>query len=166
MTQVQNPSGSSSGSAVGLSAGFAPFAIGTETDGSLVAPAGRAALYTIKPTVGSILTSGIVPISHTFDAAGPITKTPYDLAMLLDVLVDAPQTQQDSYVEALAGSWNDLAIAALDPEVWVWPPETMKPVESATVQIVCYMRSCVHTLVADLSQRSRRPERHTPRSKH
>ncbi|OAP53885.1 hypothetical protein AYL99_11907 [Fonsecaea erecta] len=83
-----NPSGSSSGSAVAVSAGYSPFSIGTETDGSLIVPAGRAALYTIKPTIGLVPQARIVPISSTFDSAGPMAKTPYDMAVLLDVIID------------------------------------------------------------------------------
>lgn len=60
-----SPSASSTGSAVAVSAGYAPVSIGTETDGSLVCPAGRAALYTIKPTIGLVPQSDIVPVSHT-----------------------------------------------------------------------------------------------------
>ena len=132
----QSPSGSSSGSAIGVSAGYAPLSIGTETDGSLVCPAGRAALYTLKPTVGIIETAGIVPVSHTFDAPGPMTKTPYDLALLLDVLVREQPQGQKSYTSALTRSWSDISVATLDPEEWKLPPEVLKPVKEATTQIV------------------------------
>lgn len=132
----QSPSGSSSGPAVGVSAGYAPLSIGTETDGSLVCPAGRAALYTLKPTVGIIETAGIVPISHNFDAPGPMTKTPYDLALLLDVLVQEQPQGQKSYTSALTRSWSDISVATLDPEEWAFPPEWLKPVQEATAQIV------------------------------
>ncbi|KAF2878597.1 amidase signature domain-containing protein [Massariosphaeria phaeospora] len=129
-----SPSGSSSGSAVGVSAGFAPLAIGTETDGSIMFPSGRAALYSMKPTPGLVSLDGIVPVSHTFDSAGPMAKSPYDLALLLDVLVDR-NNDGDSYTKAPSGSWSDISIGTLDPEKWLLPPSMLKSVEEATVQI-------------------------------
>ena len=84
----QNPAGSSSGSAVGVTAGYAPISIGTETEGSLIVPASRAALYTIKPTIPIVSQEGIIPITGFCDSAGPMTKSVEDLANLMDVLVD------------------------------------------------------------------------------
>ena len=144
---LQNPSGSSSGPAVGVSAGYAPLSIGTETDGSLVCPAGRAALYALKPTIGIIDTAGIVPVSHSFDAPGPITKTPYDLALLLDVLVQEQPQAQKSYTSALTRSWSDISIATLDPEEWKFPSEILKPVQEATDQIVGLHKYAVPALI-------------------
>ncbi|KAF5702105.1 glu asp-tRNA amidotransferase subunit A [Fusarium mundagurra] len=124
-----NPSGSSTGSAVAVSAGYAPFSIGTETDGSLVSPASRAALYTIKPSIGRVSQSGIIPISHNMDSAGPMAKTPYDLAALLDVIAGTNE------FATLGGSWDELSIATIDFKKW-WPGEDyLKPVESATKQM-------------------------------
>ncbi|KAI8404772.1 hypothetical protein FOFC_14244 [Fusarium oxysporum] len=124
-----NPSGSSTGSAVAVSAGYAPLSIGTETDGSLVSPASRAALYTIKPSIGRVSQSGIIPISHTMDSAGPMAKTPHDLAALLDVI-----SGTDEFA-TLGGSWDDLSIATVDFKKW-WPGDDyLKPVESATKQM-------------------------------
>ena len=139
---IQSPSGSSSGSAVGVSAGYAPLSIGTETDGSLVCPAGRAALYTLKPTVGIVQTAGIVPVSHNFDSPGPMAKTPYDLALLLDQIVEKQPEGQESYTIALTESWKDISVATLDPGKWRFSPEFLKPVPEATAQIVRAMLSC------------------------
>jgi amidase len=130
----QNPSGSSSGSAVGVSAGYAPVAIGTETNGSLLCPAGRAALYTIKPTIGLIPQHGIVPISANFDSAGPMTKTSYDLAVLLDVL--ASRIPSQSYTKNLTGSWSGISVATLDYSKWRYPDSMIKPADGAEAQIV------------------------------
>ncbi|KAJ3464919.1 hypothetical protein MRS44_005577 [Fusarium solani] len=133
---VRNPCGSSTGSAVAVSAGYAPLSIGTETDGSLVSPAARAALYTIKPTIGLVSQDGVIPISHTMDSAGPMAKTPYDLATLLDVIAGpAAEGSGDSFISALNGSWGELSIATIDFKKW-WPGEDyLKPVESATKQM-------------------------------
>ncbi len=79
----RNPSGSSSGSGVAVSANLAAVAIGTETDGSIVSPASNNAIVGIKPTVGLVSRSGIVPIAHTQDTAGPMARTVADAAVLL-----------------------------------------------------------------------------------
>ncbi|KAK4157240.1 amidase signature domain-containing protein [Chaetomidium leptoderma] len=129
-----SPSGSSSGSAVGVSAGYAPLAIGTEMDGSLVCPAGRAALYTIKPTIGLVPQEGIVPISHHFDTAGPMAKSVHDLAALLDVLAARPRSVE-SFTANLTGSWSDISVAVLDPDKWKFPETWVKPVDGAEAQI-------------------------------
>jgi amidase len=83
---VVTPGGSSSGSAVAVAAGLCAASIGTETSGSLLHPASQNGLVTVKPTVGLISRAGIVPISHSQDTAGPMTRTVRDAAMLLNVL--------------------------------------------------------------------------------
>ena len=85
----RNPSGSSSGSAAGLSAGFAPLAVGTETDGSIVSPSSACGVVGIKPTLGLVSRSGIVPISLAQDTAGPMAASVADAAALLSVLAAA-----------------------------------------------------------------------------
>jgi amidase len=82
----RNPSGSSSGSAAGLSAGFAPLAIGTETDGSIVSPSSACGVVGVKPTLGLVSRTGIVPLSLAQDTAGPMATTVADAAALLSVL--------------------------------------------------------------------------------
>lgn len=83
---LRNPCGSSSGSAVAVAAGFAAAAIGTETDGSITCPASVNGVVGLKPTVGLIPRTHIVPISRSQDTAGPITLTVRDAAILLTVL--------------------------------------------------------------------------------
>ena len=80
------PGGSSTGSAVAVAAGLCAAAIGTETSGSLLSPATQNGLVTVKPTVGLISRAGIVPIAHSQDTAGPLTRTVRDAAILLNVL--------------------------------------------------------------------------------
>jgi amidase len=80
------PGGSSSGPAVAVAAGLCAASIGTETSGSLLNPASQTGLVTVKPTVGLISRAGILPISHSQDTAGPMTRTVRDAAMLLNVL--------------------------------------------------------------------------------
>ena len=85
----RNPSGSSSGSAAGLSAGFAPLAVGTETDGSIVSPSSACGVVGIKPTLGLVSRAGIVPLSLAQDTAGPMGTSVADAAALLSVLAAA-----------------------------------------------------------------------------
>jgi amidase len=85
----RNPSGSSSGSAAGVAAGLAPVAVGTETDGSIVAPASACGVAGIKPTNGLVSRRGIVPISPVQDTAGPLALSVADAAALLSVLAGA-----------------------------------------------------------------------------
>jgi len=82
----RNPCGSSSGSGVAVSANLCAAAIGTETDGSIVCPASINGIVGIKPTVGLISRSGIIPISHSQDSAGPMCRTVRDAAIVLGVL--------------------------------------------------------------------------------
>ncbi|MGH3260980.1 MAG: amidase [Trebonia sp.] len=85
----RNPSGSSSGSAAGLSAGLAPLAVGTETDGSIVSPSSACGVVGIKPTMGLVSRTGIVPLSLAQDTAGPMATSVADAAALLSVLAAA-----------------------------------------------------------------------------
>jgi amidase len=95
---IVSPGGSSAGSAVAVAAGLAGAAIGTETSGSLLSPASQNGLVTVKPTVGLVSRAGILPIAHSQDTAGPLTRTVRDAAILLNVLAapDArdPATRQ------------------------------------------------------------------------
>lgn len=79
----RNPCGSSSGTGTAIAANLATVGIGTETDGSIICPASVAGLVGIKPTVGLVSRSGIIPISHSQDTAGPMTRTVADAAALL-----------------------------------------------------------------------------------
>ena len=81
-----NPCGSSSGSGVAASANLAAGAVGTETNGSIICPAVTNGVVGLKPTVGLISRSGIIPISHTQDTAGPMTRTVADAAAMLNAM--------------------------------------------------------------------------------
>ncbi len=81
-----DPCGSSSGSAVAVAANLCALAVGTETDGSIVCPAGSNAVVGLKPTVGLVAQDGIIPIAHSQDTAGPMGRTVADVALALNVL--------------------------------------------------------------------------------
>ncbi len=83
----RNPCGSSSGTGTAVASSLAAAGIGTETDGSIICPAAVAGLVGLKPTVGLVSRSGIIPISHSQDTAGPMTRTVADAALLLAAMV-------------------------------------------------------------------------------
>lgn len=97
----RNPSGSSSGTGAAVSANFCAVGVGTETDGSVVSPSSVCGLVGIKPTVGLIGRSGIIPISRTQDTAGPMARTVRDAAVLLTAL--AGGDPRDPATQAAAG---------------------------------------------------------------
>ncbi len=82
----RNPCGSSSGSGAAASASLAAGAIGTETNGSIVCPSSANGLVGIKPTIGLVSRSRIIPIAHTQDTAGPMCRTVRDAALVLGAL--------------------------------------------------------------------------------
>jgi len=85
----RNPSGSSSGSGAAASANLCVVAVGTETDGSITSPSSYNGLVGLKPTVGLVSRSGIVPIAHSQDTAGPMARSVADASILLGCLVGA-----------------------------------------------------------------------------
>ena len=82
----RNPCGSSSGSGSAMAASLAAIAVGTETDGSIICPSATCGIVGIKPTLGLISRSGVIPIAHSQDTAGPMCRTVSDAAVLLTVL--------------------------------------------------------------------------------
>lgn len=86
-----DPCGSSSGSAASVASSLCALAVGTETDGSILCPAGEQSLVGIKPTVGLVSGAGIIPIGHSQDTAGPMTRSVRDAVLLLDA-IRIPQT--------------------------------------------------------------------------
>jgi len=85
----RNPCGSSSGTGAAVSANLCVAGVGTETDGSVVCPSSANGLAGLKPTVGLISRSGIIPISHSQDTAGPMARTVRDVAIVLGAMVGA-----------------------------------------------------------------------------
>ena len=88
----RNPCGSSSGTGAAIAASLATVGIGTETDGSIVCPSNANGLVGLKPTVGLVSRSGIIPISHTQDTAGPMCRTVTDAAILLAAITGTDPT--------------------------------------------------------------------------
>ena len=84
--RIFDTGGSSSGSGVAVAANFAPLAVGSETSGSILSPSSQNSLVGLKPTIGLLSRTGIVPISSTLDTPGPMTKTVMDNAILLSAM--------------------------------------------------------------------------------
>ena len=89
--------GSSSGSGVSVAANFAVAAIGSETSGSILSPSGKNSVVGLKPTVGLVSRSGIIPISSTLDTAGPMTKNIIDNAILINAMIGKDSTDSCSF---------------------------------------------------------------------
>ncbi len=105
----RNPCGSSSGTGTAIAANLAAVGVGTETDGSIVCPSSVSALVGIKPTVGLVSRSGIIPISRSQDTAGPMTRTVADAALLLSAM--AGVDPHDAATKASGGVSADYTAA-------------------------------------------------------
>jgi amidase len=92
----RNPCGSSSGSGVAVAANLCAAAVGTETDGSVVCPSSANSIVGIKPTLGLISRSGIIPIAHSQDTAGPMARTVTDAAILLGAMTGIDARDKDT----------------------------------------------------------------------
>ena len=103
-----------------------------------ISPGSRAALYSIKPTIGLVSQNGIVPISSFYDTAGPMTKSALDVADLLDVIVDPTKTRipDRGYASVLSSSWADLKVGVLDPAGWNTSDSWTEPDPDVRKQIV------------------------------
>jgi amidase len=134
----RNPCGSSSGSAVAVAASLAQVAIGTETDGSIVCPAGTTGVVGMKPTLGVVSRQGVVPITSEQDTPGPIARHVIDAALTLQVIAgpdpadpatgSAPEDTDTDYArcrpEALRGA-----------RIGVWRPSSSDQVDSRTREV-------------------------------
>lgn len=101
----RNTSGSSSGSGASIAASLAAVAVGTETEGSIVSPSSINGLVGLKPTVGLVSRAGIIPISHSQDTAGPMTRTVADAAALLTAIAGT---------DVRDGATSDASVKAVD----------------------------------------------------
>lgn len=143
LTLLQAPGGSSSGSAVGVSAGYSPLSLGTELDGSTVTPASRSALYAIKPSNDAVSMEGVFVVSEYFDVVGSMAKTVEDVATLLAYTLDKePRSKlpEDGYQSALVKEWTGISVGFVDPDHWRLPGTLVKPDEDVLRQTVC----CIH----------------------
>ena len=112
---ARNPCGSSSGSAVAVAANLTSVAVGTETDGSVLCPSGINGIVGIKPTIGLVSRSGIIPIAHSQDTAGPMARSVRDAAILLSAMtgVDADDPASTAAPETVPDYTANLAADGL-----------------------------------------------------
>jgi amidase len=111
----RNPCGSSSGTGAAVSANLALVGVGTETDGSIVCPSGACGIVGIKPTLGLVSRSGIIPISHSQDTAGPMARTVADAVALLGVLAAEDPADRVAGNGTTVVIWARGLAASLDP---------------------------------------------------
>jgi amidase len=145
-----NPWGSSSGSAVAASANLAAVTVGTETDGSIMAPSHANSAFGLKPTLGRISGTGIVPIAHSQDTAGPITRNATDAALLLGVLADP---QHPFSVTLERGALNGVRLG-MDPkyfESWYWGSPYFAPVIDNVIDALQQLGAVLVTVDTDPS---------------
>jgi amidase len=134
----RNPCGSSSGSAVAVAASLAQVAIGSETNGSIVCPAGTNGVVGIKPTLGMVSRQGIVPITAEQDTAGPIARHVVDAALTLQV-ISGPDPADPATLQRPDGTdtrFDRLDLDALrGARIGVWEPAETDEVDDATRQV-------------------------------
>ncbi|KAI0153300.1 amidase signature domain-containing protein [Xylariaceae sp. FL1272] len=131
------PGGSSTGSAVGVAAGYAPLAIGAETVGSIVTPASRAALYAIKPTVGIVDTTGAYCLTDFYDSAGPMAKSTRDLIPVCELLLNRKITVEGEL------DMDDLKVGFLDPRKWTLTEEICRQHDGTAEEMVERYEECL-----------------------
>ncbi|KAL6150262.1 hypothetical protein ACJQWK_00144 [Exserohilum turcicum] len=120
--ELSAPGGSSTGSAVAVASGFSTLAIGTDTIGSLITPANRAALYALKPTVGQVPMDGIFSLSKSFDAVGGMAKSAKDLVALMDALMVPTNREENAQSPhrsfKIKPDFGTLRIGICEPTIW------------------------------------------------
>ncbi|NBS01314.1 MAG: amidase [Rhizobiales bacterium] len=121
------PGGSSSGSGIAVAARLIPAALGTDTGGSIRHPAAMCGIFGLKPTWGLVPTTGVMPLSHSLDVVGPMTRSPEDAALLMDVMTARGTTYRD----ACKGPVKGLKLAVVGGH---YRAQTRPDVEAALVE--------------------------------
>ncbi|KAJ8125494.1 hypothetical protein O1611_g8145 [Lasiodiplodia mahajangana] len=120
-----DPCGSSTGSAVGVSAGYAPLSLGTETIGSIVMPASRAGLYAFKPALNAVSMDGVFKSSLELDVVGGLARSARDLALLSQTALTEEKRKplpEEGYLKFLTRTFDGLRTGFLDPTKWSLHP--------------------------------------------
>lgn len=137
----QDPCGSSTGSAVGVSAGYAPLALGTESIGSIVMPGSRAGLYALKPALNTVNMDGVFKSSVELDVVGGFAKSTSDLALLSEAALTEEKRillPKEGYRKYLTKTFDSLRIGFLDPTKWSLYPDIVQLDEGTLKQMVSY----------------------------
>lgn len=126
----QMPIGSSSGSGMGVAAGFTPISIGSETGGSLISPANRAGLYALKCTHGSVPVDGCWQLSIPFDCLGGMAKSTKDLAVLTEIIQNKPSGSLQKHLD---GDYSTIRVGFNEAPEWKlinsWMPSDEQTVD-------------------------------------
>ncbi|KAK5073312.1 hypothetical protein LTR24_010359 [Lithohypha guttulata] len=138
------PSGSSSGSCVGVAAGFAPVALGAQTDGSVVQPASRAALFALKMTPALADCSGTQPGNSDFDSLGVMSKSATDILNLWNYVL-APASDKIARSQ-LPSDWKDLRVGFVDPYKWQPADFVTGPNEEFRKQSISELNDAAHKI--------------------
>ncbi|PTB39058.1 hypothetical protein M441DRAFT_71393 [Trichoderma asperellum CBS 433.97] len=134
-------------SVVGVSAGFGIVSLGVETDGSIVSPASRAALYAMKPTIGTVSMDGVIPVSKSLDSVGAMARSPADLAVVIEMLQATGPNHDERLSQLMTQKWDGLRIGFVDEKVWKLPEGLCKNDDEALFQ----MRKEYHSVMKILS---------------
>ncbi|KAJ5919128.1 amidase signature enzyme [Penicillium verhagenii] len=124
-----DPCGSSTGSAVGVSAGYAPLSLGTESIGSIVMPGARAGLYALNPTLGTVSMDGVFKSSVELDVVGGLARSTTDLALLSRICLTEENRDllpTEGYLKFLTKKFDSLRIGFLNPTKWSLHPNIVK----------------------------------------
>ncbi|MEQ8357618.1 MAG: amidase [Kiloniellaceae bacterium] len=132
MTTPRAAGGSSSGSAVAVAAGMAPFAIGSDTGGSVRIPAALCGLVGLKTSTGLVPTQGVAPLSHTFDTIGPLTRSVEDAGLALNALAgDEPAAQPVKLSNLRLATIDESQLEPLEPGIRTAQREALECLASA-----------------------------------
>ncbi|KAJ5100375.1 amidase signature enzyme [Penicillium angulare] len=129
LTSFQDPCGSSTGSAVGVSAGYAPLSLGTESIGSIVMPASRAGLYAFKPALNAVSMDGVFKSSAALDVVGGLARSTTDLALLSQTALNEEKRNdlpEEGYLKFLTKNFDSLRVGFLDPTKWSLHPNIVQ----------------------------------------
>lgn len=135
-----DPLGSSTGSAVAVKLGIVPAAIGTETNGSLMAPAFQCQIVSLKPTFGLVTQAGIIPLSPLQDTAGPMANCCYDCALLMDALTNDQPTEHPfpfsmSFTDAITKPLNQGKVGIVHFKDHPYSSEELQVIEQSKAKL-------------------------------
>jgi amidase len=134
----QNPGGSSTGSAVGVAAGYSPISLGGEANGFIQTPASRSALFAIKCTPQTLRADGIFHVMPTVEAIGPLAKTVGDLEEVTKVILKTTRHPVEILVDR-SKTWKEFKLNFVDPDLWRLPTHLFIPTDEYKTQVVRYI---------------------------
>ncbi|MBB6482271.1 amidase [Spirochaeta isovalerica] len=142
----RSPCGSSSGSGVAVAADFTTVAVGTETDGSIVCPSQKNGIVGFKPTIGLVSRSGIIPIAHSQDTAGPMARTVSDAVYLLDAMKGSDSRDESTRPFGVKGEKDYASFLKSG---------ALKGARIGLVKSFCGFRSDIDEMVAEAAEQMR-----------